>query len=418
MSEFSILKNNPAFHDFYLIHKGVKYGVNTFVMSSVSTKARELIFSEKPVNFIEIPPVDGNMQDLINLLFDEELIIDQTNCRFLNFVSNFLGIDDLSKETKEICSDTETLNNILIWADSLLQAEQNAEYEINLVATQLDDVYNNPYFQYVSCNLIYSILSSRNLNISNLHKQEFINSLISQNPQKFQRLSSLIFTDIQNVLDMNVALMSTKINMNDNREFIKQLLQSYKKPTSEEKFTIFAPSVDKFTGVLSYLNSKAPEQQNLANHPTNQTIAQNDEICLSWKSVFNARFSVTNIILYDNPNASYCSNSRDEEYITVQLMKSKLKIDSYVIQSDSQGGKGVCPLSWRLEGSVDGKNWITIDDVKNNQSLHGSNAVSIFPVKTNLMPFSYFKLTQFDTIHSKNKRMFIAYFDLFGKLYE
>ena len=408
------LKNIPSFHNFYLYHRGTKYGFNSVVLAPISEKVRKAFFSG--TYMIEIPPIEGNFQDFVDVIYGEEIIVDQTNCRFLHFISQFLGIEHLEKITKQICKETSTLNNLLTWADCLLQANQDATKEIDFIASHLNNVYTNPFFKFVSCDLVYSIISSSKQNMLNVNKISFIDSLIDSNPEKFQRLSTLLFTEIQSETDVILALQSRKLNLNLNRETIKLLLNTTK-PNPPQQTIILAPKLNNLCGAIKYVDSLVPPDQRLESKVTAELEISNDQIQMSASSVFNTQFSLKNLLDPVN-STSYCSRTAENEYIMIHFKKAKLQINSYVIRSDINATKGICPKTWILEGSNDCVTWLTIDEAKNDKSLMGKSVLSVFPVKTKLMPLSYFKFTQLATNHNKNKKLFLSYIDLFGTLYQ
>jgi hypothetical protein len=398
--------------DFKLIYRGEEYPIKSHTITSLSPKVSKLVFSPNPQNFLEIPPVEGDMNEFIALASGKEVKLDKYNAPFLNFVANFLEIVNLKKETAKVFEDNFSLEDLFNWAEKLLAADQDASNEIDTVAANFMrlgvDAKN------YSCELIEAVLSSTKLNCTVLYKTHLIDYLIKANHARYGRLSSLIFTGIKNIKDASFALNATTLDLNQARDAMKLYLRSYKPPKEKKKFLL--SSSKSYCGAIHYVNSLVPPSDNLIGaNVTN--IAENSMLYLAAKSCFNARFSVNNIIPTSDPSLSYCSLGTDDESITIFFKRAKLRVTEYLIQSYPGGSKGICPFSWKLEGSYDGTQWIVLHDVRNNRSLHGSSVSVIFKVPTSFPPMHYFRLTQLDAVHTQNKKMFIGLFDLFGELY-
>ena len=398
--------------EFNFIHRGEKYPIKSQVITSVSPVVSKLVYSPNPQNSIEIPPVEGDMKPFISILCGQKIDLDKTNAPFINFVAKFLQIPEIASEAAKICELKFDINDILIWADKLHEAGQDATNEINTVAANFTRL--NIEGQYFSCDILEAVLSSDKLICPALYKTQFIDKLIRENPAKYERLSSLIFTDIKSSYDASTALTATTLDLNQAKDAMKNFLRAYKPPKKQS--SVLLTSNQGIFGAIYYVNSSASPQEDLTKSQ-NPTVAENSALCIIAKTCCNPKYRVSNIIPMSGNNFSYISANASNESITVYFKNAKLRVTEYLIQSDPGASKGFCPFSWMLEGSCDGREWLVVDEVHNNRSLNENSLQVFFKVPTSLRPMSYFRLTQLDAIHKKNKKMFIGAFELFGELY-
>lgn len=118
----------------------------------------------------------------------------------------------------------------------------------------------------------------------------------------------------------------------------------------------------------------------------------------------------------------YWSNSVQGEYIIVSLPPFlKAQVSSYVLGSPprSEGKKaegGI--MSWQLQGSNDGKNFVSIDLVNNDKGLQTGGVEAKYeiadPAKAGY--FSHFKLLNTGLNHQSNLSLYLSKFDISGKL--
>jgi hypothetical protein len=122
------------------------------------------------------------------------------------------------------------------------------------------------------------------------------------------------------------------------------------------------------------------------------------------------------------PAPYYMSNSTAGQWITIslppflkaQVVSYKLKAPPRVEGKKAQGGIS----SWNLQASDDLKNFqVTLDIQTENKDLQNVDAVAVFPVRSDQKGFyRHFRLTNAGQNHQNNLSIFLAGFDITGKL--
>ena len=122
-------------------------------------------------------------------------------------------------------------------------------------------------------------------------------------------------------------------------------------------------------------------------------------------------------IYYDNDNAYFCSLTKcgTFNYLIIEFETFFFKVFGYIIKSENKRDEWYLK-SWKLEGSIDNKNWEKLhsqDDVeKLSEQEGGSYSISNHKI------FKYLKITQTGNAAGYNNdmkcRLRIDYFDIFG----
>jgi hypothetical protein len=88
----------------------------------------------------------------------------------------------------------------------------------------------------------------------------------------------------------------------------------------------------------------------------------------------------------------------------------------YTIRSQPDGAVGYCNLRyWKIDGSNDQTHWQVLDQQKNSAALNDKNAIATFRL-VDEGAFRYIRLIQTGLSWAGNDVIWIAGFELFGKL--
>lgn len=119
------------------------------------------------------------------------------------------------------------------------------------------------------------------------------------------------------------------------------------------------------------------------------------------------------LILRDD--GEWSSNNESESWIMFSFNQHQIELYNYSIQTFS-GKAGTTHLkAWKLEGSNDGFDWVTLDNVADTDVLNGPDAVVTRPTQK-MGFFSKFRITQMDSNWFGTKCMTVKRVEFFGQV--
>lgn len=398
MQALNNLRNCSTFHDFIFIHRGIRYPVNSLLVSTVSK-----VISQKSVSEFEIPPIDGPMEDFISLIYGQSVLITPINCRFFNCIARLLDIHDLVEKTNEIILKTNTLDNVINFAEQLLDCGLDASEEIDLIASNFTKIIENSFLKNCSPRLLTNIIQSPSFTGSGIHLVQFLGSMIQSDPLKYLQVSQYL---ISNGLDPIQAFttLQPSFDLNKCKGLLTTLIPRMKATKEKTKYFIPKPGRE-FEGFFNYASQQIQTEYHGANIFFSITAS-------SEKSETTA---VTNLLHPEDKTTYFDPKGFSEEWIQIKLSSGQFEMTHYSFMSWKDANKGTCPESWILQGSANGSTWIELDRVEHDRSLLAPSAVSLFKVKSICPPLVYFKFIQLNTCSTRNKRFILSGLEIFGK---
>jgi hypothetical protein len=112
-------------------------------------------------------------------------------------------------------------------------------------------------------------------------------------------------------------------------------------------------------------------------------------------------------------DTTFWSPTKPNQWICYDFKRMVVKPTHYAIRSGPDGGG--CLKDWVVEGSMDGKDWIPIDERSNCATLFGPGASGTFTVNP-VRKFRRVRLTQTGPSYSGQNNFVLAAFELFGLL--
>lgn len=394
MSEMWRLKQCSTFHDFEFIHRGEHYMINSLLICHISPVIRKLYLSDKPTFTFEIPPVEGDFNEFISMLYGEKIPINAYNCQFLKFLGDYLEIIPISNAANKVFQEFNTIENNLQWATQLFHANLPHEKIINAIAYNMSNIYNHAMFKQLPCGLIQEILNSKQLNIENSSKFKFIQSLVDYDPEKYESL--LQIPDNNKIITQFFSETVTNLELHRD-QVIKTLEYSrINQHKSSKAYPFIYPNY--FEGILCSRGVS----------PSLYIVGSSDP--------FDATYKVDNVVNPRDDSKIFISQSGENPYFEFKFSLSKVKITSYVIKSVSSSKFGYCPRSWKLEGctNTNGNEFAIIDTVYNNTELMIPNKPVHFEIKSASLPYSIIRFTQLESNNLENPRLFVNSFEIFG----
>ena len=400
------LRYLSVFHDFAFTHRGIKYPVNTLLITAISPVISKLVFCDDPKYSMELPPLEGPIDEFIDLIYGGSVRIDQTNCRFFNYLAKILQITNLADRTEEIIQQTNTLDNVVRFAEQLLSCDLDATQEVNLIASNFLNIIENPYMKLCSVRLVEEILKSPIFSYSGVPVIKFLTSQYKSDPTKYAKLIPLVFSYANDKTTM-YSVLSTPFNLNANHNEVTTLLKTTS-TSIPDSTKIFIPQSDyDFNGFLKASQDKSGTSNNIV-----------VDLSSSSEQTAEKTTNEVNAVLDESPDTYFSSQGSANNYIQIRIMYGKLQLTHYEMMSWKNANNGTCPESWVVEGSLDDETWFEIDRVEHDRSLLAPNSCNLFKVKTQPPAFNYIRITQLDTCHPKNKRFILSRLELFGIYYE
>lgn len=133
--------------------------------------------------------------------------------------------------------------------------------------------------------------------------------------------------------------------------------------------------------------------------------------------------TLTNILLIDDNNSSYCLILHKDEnklypWICFDFKDRQIHLTNYTIRSNfSEANHGAHPKSWVFEGSHDKKEWSVLDERKDCPNLNGKSAIHTFTLaKHTRQDYRYVRMRITDKNWFGNYTLSFAYIELYGAL--
>lgn len=395
-----------CFENFFFIHNKEKYAANSLLVSSVSPVIRQLLLNYPEVNSFALPSIPGPISDLINLFYGGKIEITPENCRFYKYIGKLLGIKPLVIEAENIIRKSDTLENILTFANQLIEVDIVPEEEVRQIASNFYLLDGNKQFKYGNKKVWELILNSSDLAIESMEQRlKFIVSLIEFDPKKYGSLITSIKFEELNEEDKKMLMSSANINFNPIKYDLISTIRA-RKSLDSQYIHYFSPKQDSnqiSDGVISYLNFEEKTIQQLCN-----------KICLSCSSQYNQRFGPANAISIKNRGSYYSSLEGPNDYLMISFLDSMMQISHYAIRPWKDSRNLVCPKDFVFYGSEGGKYWEELDRQTNCVKMIGSSGFIVFKLKRLSKKYTSFKIEQIDNFHPKNKRFAISGIDFYG----
>ena len=165
----------------------------------------------------------------------------------------------------------------------------------------------------------------------------------------------------------------------------------------------FDGKLGSFKGIIGYLNDNY--YSSLSSYVT---------VSVSDTNQFNPDFSTpSSIIDYKNLNIHWASGSKTpNQYATLYFPENKIYITHYTIQTRKDAVHNM-PISWKIEGSRDNKNWTLLHSKDKSYDLYEIAGKKTYAVNLNSV-FNFFKVTQTDFNSNGTQTFHLERLELFG----
>jgi len=160
---------------------------------------------------------------------------------------------------------------------------------------------------------------------------------------------------------------------------------------------------DPLNGIISNLTKKC-----------GKNVQDQDMVTVTAKSVYN--FTAAKNVADLTDDSWWCSADESDQLICYDFGKMKVKPMHYSIWSHCNSRRCGCNLkSWVLERSVDEKEWLELDQRKNNEELNEKNAMAAFAMKWS-EAVRMIRIRQTGENHAGKAVMVISAFEVIGSI--
>ena len=363
------LKNIYSENDFNFFVNDKLYKCSRIFADFISPKISKIHAIDSVNNeYVINCPFDGDFSEILNIFEGKPLVINDQNYNFIRFISHELSNEDLIDYFNKN-SQTINLNNVVDMIRTKQIENQNYDQEIYYITSNFFQIDENKL-----TNLTYedlqTILTSKSLRIQNEDSLfDYIRSFCRKDNSfiglfeyiEFSNLSEEKMKEFIHFFDLNSInqgiwnALSKRLILNQN-----QLIENrYKaKPIS-----IQYDSQYPLNGIFTYMKNK-------------YTSSFHDEVFIHFS---NSQTSNPTSIIDHIDQTVFQTTDSPNSWIAFSFKNYKIKLTSYTLMSYYLGRPNFAnPKTWIIEGSNNGRNWSTIDEVKDCNSLNGKGLVKNF----------------------------------------
>jgi hypothetical protein len=174
------------------------------------------------------------------------------------------------------------------------------------------------------------------------------------------------------------------------------------------KETTFLATVPGNVGIIDHLTKRYGNNVHVA-----------DRVTVAASSCMDVwRYPPKNIA--DRNDVAFCSNDDPDQWISYDFRLKRIRPTHYCIASTTNIN-GIAQhfnlVSWVIEGSSDGTNWVQLDVREGNNDLHVGKATRVWPC---VCPeqIQMIRLRQTGKNQNGTDHLTISFFEIFGSLFE
>jgi len=385
-----VFKSSALEKDLELVLSGNSYMVNSMMVSRNSFFVYDKFVSDPLLTKIEIKVPNGNYSNAVAFLQGDECQNDEQQCDFYLRLSHVLQSVSMNNKWKQYlhASGFELMDLI----QHAYQHGFDISHYVKLLSSSIDDLVESPKFLDVPAPIIDRIFREFSSTIDVIAIKNVLTHFFDAKVNPGHRLMKYFPSTEYEAEYIDSIFANPKFSLEMARNHFEFV--SYEKNDNSTLFEYSESSP--FKGIIHSIYQPVVE----ASEPFNQDFSK-DLLIVPDPSHLNGKY--------------YCSKNGPNAFIIFSFNMCKVEIKQYVLQSWQKGSNKVCPRSWSIEGSNNGKNWVSMHSVKGNSQLIGDSAIATFKID-NPNPFSYIRFTQYETNHPRNNSLVLQAVEFFGKI--
>ena len=162
-----------------------------------------------------------------------------------------------------------------------------------------------------------------------------------------------------------------------------------------------------FEGIITSLNNNYQTTWNnyvsIKPHSTNNYQGRN-----------GAQSLINRSVLGDEIGDNWCSDYKNNEYFILSFPKFFVASSYYSLQSKTK--ESIFPVSWKIEGSLNKKDWVLLDEkVDRNELLYNSATITF--AFSNIVLVKHLKFTQTKPYDQNYPNFCLRQVEIFGSIY-
>jgi hypothetical protein len=338
---------------------------------------------------LEVPPVPGDFDDVVQLLLERTITVDETNIGFLTAMYQFLGLR-LGNRFTDI-APWITMNNVVLIANQLQRQHlDNIDVVHRFIEAHMDVLVAQNRVRLLP--VCYLIRLAKQVDPALLCLQ------ICDPVTGKTALAKQITFKTLDVPDIRALVLDPYLELRSMRE---KFMEAYNEVAHTPPSILVEYQPDRpFDGIFNFLARQAGGNPHQAGLVTLE--ASSSQVG-----------SVMRILDYDS-NEYFATRDAAGQWIKFEFNQHRISLSGYSYKTHSVQGNGHSK-SWRVDGTSDGMNWISIHVVTNTSLLLGYGAVyTVSFVYTDF--FKIIRFTQTDTNSMNYNNFRVANIEFFGKL--
>lgn len=379
--------------DFTFIINNVKFQTSKIVADLLSTQISQIHQIDPTFSQYHLTTQSkGNFQTILDLVSFEEKEIKKEEFPFVKEVLTKLKTEKFSLNTDTI---DLTIDNAILMINQHESFpyfyKKNLDEEINFISTHFNEFSESQKKQIMefSSETIECIINNNTLSLdSEDDLLSFINKLYLQNKENAHLYENVYFINISvkmmkefiSIINFDDITNKTWISLSQRFLIETEIDQSKRKYKYKIKILKEVPFLNNknLKGIFGYFR----ENSNF-----------DDEVQIS----FSSKGSGDPKLLTDIECTKdyFCTDNKPNSWICFEFKKHEIIPSNYSIRSNCVCNSVQNHLkNWVIEGSIDGKEWLKIDEQKDNSDLKSKNVVHTFPIKKQDQSFKFIRIFQ------------------------
>lgn len=392
---------------FIFQHNNSQYNVNPIVACFYSRKINCYLMGNPFFEEYKVPNYDGNFQIIVDYFQTNKIEINKENALFIFNVGCDLQIDSIIDMSVSYIPEDYFLTNKNNILQNLYFSGSSMKKVLSLLSSHFNELISTKFLEKLPISFISLILSSPNLNVEPQDLLKFLSKFFNWKKNPNHALAKYLPLQIIPKDEIREYLNDYRLNFNHLRiNFFNSLQISDNKINFSDHNAIYAElpqflNDDKI--IIPGLLKKIPRES----------------ILLSSKSVAYPTDMQENygpeILLSEDSQQYFCTQQGENEYLEISFTDFEVRLEGYLLRSWKGASNKVCPVSWNLEASNDGKDWSIIDHKDYVQDLMKDNGIYISPIEeTNYNYYKFFRFVQLSTGNEGNSVLALSGFELYG----
>jgi hypothetical protein len=382
-------QHSAIFHNFHLIHCGLRYPINKHLLSGVSRFFYRFLICNPCARELELPAYPGDLSDVVDLLYGRAVRISTSNCRFLARVGAFLEIPRLESMARVIQTKTDTMVELGRDTEQLRSSGMPDEASIGRIASHFAEFCTSPLLLSASVELLQLVVNRPSLSVELF---QLVLALVSFDCRKYGSLVQAInFSDLGR--EQRLTLLAARgVDLNQLRGALIPILRM--SSGSFVKNRVFTVG-EGLTGLLQFLRAQK-------------------RLVVSASSVFSQNFGLDQLLDIANGYSYFSTKTGPSEWIEFKFDGGHVQLTEYTLRGWKNSHAGVCPVSWILWGADRDREWAEIDRRTDEQALKQDGKEVRFQVTRLSQNCSRLKFQQLQTGNPFNGRLVLSGIEFFG----